>query len=97
MNFLETTQTQPLKAYKVFLVEEGDDLRERVISATSKNIQIDYEPVYEDIDTLLCSSKIFKTDEKITLTIELAKREDGSYYTVENFYEESLCDHEEDF
>lgn len=73
------------KVYKVFLVEEDDDDRERVLSALTNNIQVDYEPDYGDIDMLLDSVKIFKTQDNYTLTIKLIPRLDGTYITVEDF------------
>lgn len=78
------------KTYKVFLVEEDDDLRERVISARSRDLKIDYEPNYDDVvvDQLLCASKIFKTGETVTMTLELVPRADGIFFTIENFLEE---------
>jgi hypothetical protein len=76
----------PGKTYKVFLVEEDDDLRERVVSALSRDIVIDYEAEFTD---LLCDDRMFARcmhhADHYTITIKLCPREDGTYITVEDF------------
>lgn len=96
MNSLEITQN---KRYKLFLVEEDDELRERVLSGLVESAEIKVIPNEPEINHLLDSTLIFNNYgiETYTIKFELKKRENGTYFTIENFYEESLCDHEEDF
>lgn len=75
------------KVYKVFLVEEDDEDRERVLSALTNHIEVAYEPDYADIHSgdMLTAAKIFRTADHYTLTIKLIPRMDGTYMTIEDF------------
>lgn len=79
------------KRYKVFLVEEDDDYRERVISGLAGSVQIKNEPDYSDVrvDEMLCSAHIFKTRDNVSITLEMVPRENGTYFTIEDFSNET--------
>lgn len=78
------------KRYKVFLVEEDDDDRERVMSGLTDNIHVEQDVNYADVpvDALLDSAKIFRGGVKVTLTLNLIPNADGTYFVIENFLEE---------
>ena len=78
------------KTYKIFLVEEDDEDREQVIagrvSMVETEIDIDYSDI--EVDQLLDAAVIFKSSEKVTLSMRLLKNDDGTYFNVENFDDE---------
>lgn len=78
------------KRYKMYLVELDDEDRERVISGLVQDAEfesnIDYDNV--EVDRLLDSVRIFSTPTSMTVKFNLIPREDGTYFTVENFLEQ---------
>jgi hypothetical protein len=72
------------KVYKVFLVEEGDDDRERVITGLTKNIEIKCDPQYDDD---IMAVHRYQTSADYTVVLDMIPREDGTVFTMENFNE----------
>lgn len=78
------------KRYKVFLVEEDDDDRERVLSGLVEHVDIVSEPFYNDVrvDYSDFAVKRFLSHEEVTMTLRMVPRADGTYLIIENFAEE---------
>lgn len=80
----------PGKTYKVFFVEVDDEDRERVLFGLADEIVIDtnveYDRVYSENYMEPVHRFISKTD--VTCTLKLLPRDDGTYFTIENFMEE---------
>lgn len=77
------------KKYKLFLVEIDDDDRERVLSSMAGSVVMDYEVEQDSIYSEYSrqSIKTIASIERVTLTIVLERRPDGTYFTIENFNE----------
>lgn len=78
------------KRFKLFLVEEDDEDRERVIAARVDTAEIDVESEWADVHTEAFDFPVasFVTATRYTLTIKLAPFEDGTMLRIENFGEE---------
>lgn len=80
---------QPLsnKTYKVFLVEEDDEDRARVIAGRAKVVEINTHANYDDVISDHSMSPVYRyqthTDYTINLTLE--PDENGHYLHLENF------------
>lgn len=79
------------KKYKVYLVEEGDDLRERVLTAKVREAKIEpeyYEP--EEIYTGIGDIAIMPAGRLngVTLTIDIERDSQGHYFTITDFTKE---------
>ncbi len=85
------------KEYKLFLVEVDDEDRERVLAGHVGWCEIKIEPEYADVRTDYSDFVVsrFLTDEKVTMTLQLKKRENGTYFTIENFAETEEEDEDE--
>jgi hypothetical protein len=78
------------KQYKVFLVEVDDEDRERVLSGLVQHCEIAVDPQWENVHSEYYSAPVrsFMTNIDVTVTLKLRPREDGTYFTIENFSEE---------
>ena len=74
--------------YRLYLVEEGDDNRERVISCDVIKATIDHKPVYEEVYSYdgYKPYRLLQT-ETYTLTAQLQQQPDGTAYRIEDFSE----------
>lgn len=79
-----------VKRYKLFLVEEDDDMRERVLSAKVRSFEIKHEPEYDDIhvDASILAVNRFVVRDNVTLTLNLEPQQDGVVFRVEDFTKE---------
>jgi hypothetical protein len=75
------------KQYKVFLVEVDDEDRERVLSGLVQHCEIAVDPQWENVHSEYYSAPVrsFVTNTDVTVTLKLRPREDGTYFTIENY------------
>lgn len=80
------------KTYKVFLVEEDDDGRERVVRFLARDVTLETMPKYYGTFTSTTTSPIFGTntpvEHEMEVTLKVVPSEKGTWYTIENFSEE---------
>lgn len=70
------------KQYKVFLVEVDDEDRERVLSGLVQHCEIEVEDIHSGFMGTVAR---FVTSTDVTCTLKLVPREDGTYFTIENY------------
>ena len=77
------------KEYKLFLVEELDTNRERVLAGRVSRCEITVEPEYSDVHTDFSNYPMrrYRTSETVTVTLNLVPSEDGTYFRIEDFSE----------
>lgn len=86
MQTTEEVSLDPLKRYKLFLVEVDDDDRERVVAGNVGAVSVDTDYNSLEVDQLLDSSRIFKTTvADVTLTAKMEPFPDGTYFQIEDF------------
>ena len=85
----EQISVKPGSRWKVFLVEEGDDNRERVIAGIADVVEIDYQTEFDEVrvDDLLSSARIFASGYTASLTMKCVPDSLGNLFRLENFME----------
>jgi len=80
------------KRYKIFIVEEDDDERERVLSGIAQTVSIDTK--YNDIDLMGDDITVLRMPHinGATITLDMVPNADGSIMRYENFNEEEDID-----
>lgn len=79
------------KKYKIFLVEEDDDLRERVLECASSKVEI--EAHYDEPDSIYSGSGDFIVKPAnmlngVTITIDVDADPHGHYFRITDFSKE---------
>lgn len=84
------------KIYKVFLVEEDDDDRERVLAGRCRAVEITTQPNWADIHSDYSQYPVasYVTHTDMTMTLEMVPHSDGTLFRIEDF---SVSDEIENF